>query len=399
MRTFLFSLLFLNIGFFNLPQVRSQNIQDSTLRLKNGVGFYPSDKSFSMNIHFRIQSRVGLTSTSDKDFTISETEAQVKRMRLKLDGFIINQKLTYLFHLGFTRYDMDWDKTSYPGIIRDALVSYRFNKNFQLSFGQAKLPGSRQKVISSGSQQFIDRSVTSNTYGSDRDFGIFVNSNFDISKTILNLKGAITTGDGRNAGNTNNGYAYSGRVEFLPFGSFTAYGDYFEGDLKREEKPKLSLGAAYSYNEKALKSGGQYGNLLYSPVNIASYYYDLVFKYHGFALSSEYISRETNSDTYTVNSSNDSSYVNTGNGYFFQGSYIFKKNWEIAGRYSTVNPDPEIGKKEPKIEYYTIGVNRYLSGHKVKLQANCSYKNQEYLNNTIPASAKWILQFQVELGF
>ena len=35
-------------------------------------------------------------------------------------------------------------------IIRDAVITYRPNRHWNLSFGQTKLPGNRQRVNSSG---------------------------------------------------------------------------------------------------------------------------------------------------------------------------------------------------------------------------------------------------------
>jgi hypothetical protein len=35
----------------------------------------------------------------------------------------------------------------------------------------------------------------------------------------------------------------------LPLGKFANKGDYFEGDLERETKPKLSLAGGYHHNE------------------------------------------------------------------------------------------------------------------------------------------------------
>jgi phosphate-selective porin OprO and OprP len=377
-------------------KIVSQNYTiDSLIRFTNGVGFYPADKSFSMNLHFRIQNKIGLATKSEDDLGISETEAMVKRMRLKIDGFVLNPKLTYLFHLGFTRYDMDWDKTSYPGIIRDALINYKPNNHWQFSFGQTKIQGSKQKMVSSGQQQFIDRSIASNTYGSDRDFGLFANYLFKINKAEFTFKTSVTTGDGRNAGNTNNGYEYTGRLEILPLGAFTANGQFYEGDIKRESKPKLSLGAAYTYDSKAMKSAGHYGTSLFEARNVYGYYADMLFKYKGIGIIAEYLSRKSDANPFTTSGEN-TSYVNIGQGAHFQGSYCFKNKWEIAGRYTFVTTDEKINSFEKNITYYTLGVTKYLKEHRIKLQSNLSYKTAWYTSGA--RSSNYILQFQMELG-
>lgn len=50
---------------------------------------------------------------------------------------------------------------------------------------------------------------------------------------------------------TNTGLSYTGRLEILPFGNFTNYGDYFEDDLEREQTVKVSLAGGLSFNENA----------------------------------------------------------------------------------------------------------------------------------------------------
>jgi hypothetical protein len=52
-------------------------------------------------------------------------------------------------------------------IIRDAVVFYRPNKHWNISFGQTKLPGNRQRVNSSG-LQLTDRSINNTRFTIDR---------------------------------------------------------------------------------------------------------------------------------------------------------------------------------------------------------------------------------------
>lgn len=132
---------------------------------------------------------------------------------------------------------------SYPsqGMIRiwhpDSLhrpsgMLYTFNDNFYMGFGQSKLPGNRQRVISSGNQQFIDRSIVNSRFNIDRDFGFFAYYTLRPGDMEVRLKSAITTGDGRNALAIDDGLAYTARMEWLPFGIFKNSGDFSEGDLE-----------------------------------------------------------------------------------------------------------------------------------------------------------------------
>ncbi len=374
---------------------QDESDEHAMIHFENGVGFDAPGKQFSMNIRFRLQNRIGFITASNDDFTVTEIEALVKRMRLRFDGFVLSTNLSYTIQLAFTRYDQDWDKTHFPNILRDAMIYYRFNSKFYMGFGQGKLPGNRQRVTSSGQLQFIDRSNANNLFNIDRDFGLFAYYSVPINTAVLNIKGAISSGDGRNDSYSGDGLAYTGRIEVLPLGSFTDKGDYSEGDLKREPSPKISLAATYSYNIHAHKSSGQYGFEITNPKNIESVFVDALFKYKGVSVASEYLMRNCdNPMTFSVVDSSQL-YIYTGNGFFSQASYLFKNNYEVAGRYSVVNPSSSISSKEVKTEYYTIGVSKYIKEHRIKLQANISYKNALKLPQP---KANWIGQVQIELG-
>ena len=59
----------------------------------NGIGMVAPDSIFSMNFRFRTQLRSAYTTVSENDFTASEIEARVRRLRLRMEGFVINSKI------------------------------------------------------------------------------------------------------------------------------------------------------------------------------------------------------------------------------------------------------------------------------------------------------------------
>jgi hypothetical protein len=299
---------------------------------------------------------------------------------------------------------MDWDDrdnsiyNTSPNIVRDAIVFYKPNKNLNLIFGQTKLPGNRQRVVSSGEQQFADRSIVNATFTPDRDFGTQIHYSNSLGKFAYVLKGAISTGEGRNSSSSDAGLAYTSRIELMPFGKFTNKGDYFEGDLEREEKPKLSLAAGYHYNEKAVRTGGTLGKDLYSGRDLGTFIADMLFKYRGVALSSEFISRET-SDPITISKDKKSTrYVYVGNGFMSQLSYCFKNKLEIATRYAIITPEKAIQALDLQKEEIGMGVSKYLNKHRIKVQGNVFYLRDKDLINSAYKSEKWYAVFQVELG-
>ena len=298
---------------------------------------------------------------------------------------------------------MDWTDNdnsainSSPNIVRDAVFIYKPTQKLSIIFGQTKLPGNRQRVVSSGELQFADRSIVNSTFTPDRDFGLQFAYLNNISKIHYALKGAVSSGEGRNSTVSDGGLAYTGRAELLPFGKFTNKGDYFEGDLEREQKPKVSIAAGYHYNERARRTAGTLGKDLYESRNLSVFISDMLIKYRGFALSAEYINRTTD-NAFTTNSLKEQRHVYIGEGKMAQISYLFKNNLEIAARYARISPFASIQKKELQREEMGLGVTKYLKKHRVKLQGHVFYNQSTNLFLDEITTKNWNTTFQIEIG-
>jgi phosphate-selective porin OprO and OprP len=369
----------------------------------NGIGMTTPDSLFAINFRFRVQSRAGYTSVSEKNLRPENIEARVRRLRLRFEGFIVNPKIHYGIQLSFSRGDMDWADidnstiNSSPNVVRDAVVSYRPNDHFSIVFGQTKLPGNRQRVNSSGQLQFADRSITNAAFNIDRDFGLQFAWRNKLSSMAYVLKGAVSSGEGRNATASNAGLAYTGRVELLPFGTFTNEGDYFAGDLEREPKPRVSIAAGYHFNDSAMRTAGTLGKDLYQTRDIRSFIADFLLKYRGFALSAEYIARNADMPI-TANPQNEERIIYVGEGKMAQMSYLFKNNIELASRYAIISPYRSIQEKELQTQEMGFCVTKYLKKHRVKIQGQALYyiHSNLYLNEI--TRKNWAAMFQVELG-
>jgi phosphate-selective porin OprO and OprP len=381
--------------------LHAQNAITPYFSYGKGLGITSPDSIFMLNIRFRIQNRFAFTTESLDDLDIAEVEARVRRLRLRFDGFIYNPKLTYVIQLSFSRADLDFDDTGFPNVVRDAIVFYNFNKHFTIGLGQTKLPGNRQRVNSSGDLQLPDRSIVNSTFNVDRDFGLQLYYNNQFGFMTYVLRGAITSGEGRNVSKSDRGLAYTGRLELLPFGHFTNGGDYFEGDLSREPKPKVSIGLTYSDNENATRTGGQLGVFLPpgEQRDIETSMLDFLFKYKGWALASEYLDRSTiNPVILTDPVALTYNYIYKGYGFNVQGSYLFRNNWELVSRFSEVKPDAELIDFTPYTKQYTIGTTKYVKGHRVKLQCDVTLEDKNWLSDVQTDSKNWQVRFQVEAG-
>jgi len=381
----------------SIALVKLRNMPD--IEVGKGVSFMPKDSLFRLNLRFRMQNTAAVM--KDENDLLS-SELKVKRLRLRFEGFAFSPKLNYVIQLGFSGYDNE-GLSGTANLVRDAVIYYVPDNRWSFGFGQAKIPANRARVNSSSALQFADRSITNSTFNLDRDFGFFGTFNTQLFRSFdAVIKTSITSGEGRNYKSSPNlGFAYTGRLELFPLGRFKKLGDIIEGDYEREESPKLMLAAAYSMNHKAIRESGQRGTLLQMDQtrDIQSLFFDLVFKYNGFAFYTDYMKRMVK-DPVVIEDLPFllDQYIYAGQGYNLQGSYIFRNNWEIALRYSAIIPLETIRNLNGfnNESQYTIGITKYLISHALKIQLDHSLDQKERIDGNILYG--WMTRFQIELG-
>jgi len=362
----------------------------------NGLLVQGVDSTFQLTIGFRFQNLL-MASWSLADETQNYTassnyDAQVRRARLKFDGWAHTTKLTYKLELALSNRDNGGggDRDEFgnaANIILDAHLTYNFYKNVSVRFGQGKLAGNRERVISSGDMQFVTRSRLNSGFNIDRDLFIgLMNQNTFGDKFIVKQSASIGTGEGKNhLTGYNGGYVYTYRLDFLPFGKFKSNGDYVGSSILKEQQPKLAVGFTYDNNNNAGRERGQLGNFIINAngdvvgKDLNTFFADLMFKYQGFSLMLEYADKEAEDGPLVFDS--DGSQIGqyyTGSAYNIAAGYMFKNNIEIAARYTEVNAD--IATDE---NHYTVGLNKFFVGHKLKIQSEFSIVNRQEAQNII----------------
>lgn len=388
-------------GFIFSQDKPTNDIKLSTLpyfSTGKGIGITSPDSLYQLNLRFRMQNRVTYI---ENDGESGGYDAQIRRLRLRFDGYVGNPKFLYAVQLSFAPGDVGEIKDGENiNIIRDAVFMYRPNKHWNISFGQTKLPGNRQRVNSSGGLQLTDRTINNARFTIDRDFGFQVhNMNEFKDKFSYNLKGAVSTGEGRNSTEKPDaGIALTGKIEILPFGAFTKDGTYFEGDVMREKKPKLMFSGAFQQNNHARRTQGQLGNDLFEKRTMKSVLLDAMFKYNGFAAMSSFMSRTTteNAVTFDPDDITNFNYAYVGNGFDYQLSYNTKSNYEFISRYSIQKVGKDIREFAPNSKQLSFGITRYIWEHTFKLQTEVTYDTLDYFDGS--TKNNWYLRFQVEIG-
>jgi phosphate-selective porin OprO/OprP len=367
-----------------ITSLNAQEISDTSFG-KGLINFVAKDSSFSVKFAPRFQVRsMSSWDHNGNQYGSPNHNFIVRRARLKFDGFAYSPKLKYKLELGLSNRDIsganEFNRNT-PRYILDAVIMWNFSGNWELWAGQTKLPGNVERVVSSANLQLVDRSLLNSRFNIDRDLGVQLRHKTNLGGDFLmREKFAVSQGEGRNVTEGNEGgLQYTARLEFLPFGTFKSKGDYSQSDLKREAKPKLMLGFTYNYNQSAVRERGFAGDYMIRTdgsiyeTHQTTIFADAMFKYNGFSFMGEYAKRTADDEIATeldgLTPTGD--LVLTGNALNLQAGYLFKSNYEIAARFTTLEYENVTGALPT--EQYTLGVNKYVVGHKLKVQSDISY--------------------------
>jgi phosphate-selective porin OprO/OprP len=377
--------------FFFCVELSAQNLVNDSYG--KGISFLAKDSSFYTKLGFRFQTLY--TGQHNFESGAWSESMMIRRSRLKFDGWAFSPKVVYKIELGLSNRDTQGGQIpqsgNTAGIILDAVVKWNFSPGWNLWFGQTKLPGNRERVISSQKLQFVDRSLVNSRFNLDRDIGVQLHHKSKVGNAVLKQAFSVSTGEGRDiiSDNPGHGRQYTARFELLPMGEFVSKGDYFGSDLKRENSPKLSIGITGDYNNNTVRSRGNLGSFVtdndgdYVYSDLATVFIDGIFKYNGLSVVTEYVYRSASKK---INS------YGYGTGITGSAGYLFKNNMEFAGRATHIKPIYSLS-SIPAINEYMIGFSKYVVGHNLKVQSDFSYTERKTSSNFL------MFRLQCEVAF
>jgi hypothetical protein len=361
------------------------------------------DSTWSMKVGMRFQTLATSSWGVNGGLNNPAASMLIRRSRLKFDGIAYSPKLKYKLELGLSNRDMSGASaftSNSPRYILDAVLKWNFSGNFVLWAGQTKLAGNRERVVSSGDLQMVDRSLLNSRFNIDRDIGLQLRHHFNLTDTfIVKEVFSISQGEGRNVTTGNlGGHQYTSRIEILPFGNFASKGDYRGSDLKFETSPRLALGVTYDFNNNAVKNRSNQGSYMTNDIgfyetNISTLFVDAMYKHKGFSLMAEYANRDA-ADPYAKNSDGSltGAEVQVGNGLNVQSGYLLSKTVELSTRYTNIALNKSITGKGSENQY-TLGLSKYIAGHKLKVQTDLSYTDIGFKTNQL------LYRVQVDIHF
>jgi hypothetical protein len=346
------------------------------------------------------------------DDTKSEQIYKSKASVFMLSGTMKNEKLRFMI---MTDFSLDTP-------MQEAWVAYDFSKNASITFGQMlSFTNNREMMYRENNLQMNDRSALSQSFSnSGREFGVFVQTHFDSPIGAFAPMVALTSGDGKNSfGNDSRDvdkgkYKFGGRIDYYPFGSFSAGNQNTSSDIVKENKLKWVLGAAGSINNGASNEVGEGhgdfilydGNGLESFPNYNKLYFDSLMKFNGFSLLFEYVNSWADSldEIYTSNGANGlnnadlillptqiSNYMVLGNQYNFQLGYLTNSGVSIDVRFGESTPEFEANQNSilAANKIFAAGLTKYFSKN-IKFQL--LYDNTKYDSGISTTSAEVLMQ-------
>ncbi len=347
-------------------------------RYRPGKGLEVKSKDGKFNLITRLRAQTLATFEKDKG-SDAETGIMLRRARLQFLGTTFGKHNKFKTEFAVSPRDLRMTEADGNVITRESpllswFMEFDHVRDLTVRFGQYKIPFSRQRVISSGNQQMVDRSIANGEFNLDRDIGIDIRSKDLFGLGMFRYYAGIYNGEGRSAysnGDTN--FMYLGRVEFLPLGLFK---DYSESDHQRLSKPGLSIGLGYAFAKNA---SGMKVNRSGTPddggtTDFHNVVADVTFKYMGLSFASEFFYRaaDRNAGDAVDEMGNPiaEEAARKGYGWFAQAGYLIpNQKLEIAGRFGQVRGrgnDTSLGDGNEA----GMALSYYFAQHPLKLQAD-----------------------------
>ncbi len=330
---------------------------------KVGDGLKIGDGNNLIHLQGRVQGRFtynALESAPDND-----TWA-IQRGRIKIEGFTLERKLKFGFQMdlstksGAKTADVCADaactetvkavtseSTSGQATLLDYYIDWVPTNYIGIKVGQFKVPYLMQQLTSSGKQQFVDRSSSTDFFDLKRDLGITFHG--DIIEDRLNYAVFAMNGDGINTINKNQSMMVGTRLELPIVGEYKTS----ESDTDHSESPNAGVGIAYAFND--LGSAVQVGTIA-AGTKTSNGTLDAGVKYKGFSAQGAAM----------VSRAHDSPGL-TNWGYNAQvGYFLIPKIFEVALRGAgTIFSNAVANQYE-----YAVALNYFIKGHGFKIQTD-----------------------------
>jgi phosphate-selective porin OprO/OprP len=293
------------------------------------------------------------------------SELGFNRGRLKLGGHVVSPRFTI-----YSEYDFVDNR------LLDLRATYKFTDWLSIRIGQWKSEFNRERIDSSGKQQFVERSVATPWFTIDRQQGVVASGRVakdtrgDTSYWFGWLSGAGRGGDTSDADGL-----WLARVQWNFHGRVLGFS---QSAISRPEEPRGSVAVAAVTGKSAFtafssKGGGQlpgYVNGAPDQYRIEQVMIETAYQYRGFSWQQEIHWKEVLDRAAGQRRRLVGGYAQAG---VFVSEWVesFPEPLEFALRFARVDPDRDVaGDNEKEL---TLGSNWFFNGHRNKLSLDLSH--------------------------
>ncbi len=353
-----------------------------------GFRFETQDGNWQTNLQWRGQFRYTNPFSGDpRQVSAFEADSQstfeARRLRMKIGGHGFQPWLKYYFEVDLqpTR-DTDDSSSSASARVIDWRIDVAKWDWGGIRVGQWKIDYNRERVDSSGRQQFVERSIVNRTFTVDRQVGVQLRGHaFKNTAADLRWYVGAFTGEGRGVRNTDDNLMYVGRVQWNFLGRDLGLK---QTDIEYTELPTASLafGAATSKGTCTRWSSSGCGSLdgFTSPANAVNGQFkveqavqEFAYKWRGLSIQQELHQKEVTDRVNGFKSKLTGGYIQSG--YFFHNLFpAVPKPLEFAVRYAFVEEPNSLDQSvENDRQEISLAANWFFQGHNNKLTMDFSH--------------------------
>ncbi len=353
-----------------------------------GFRFTTRDGLFSTALQWRAQMRYTNPSDGDlrqvDDFEDDpQSTFQLRRVRMKIGGHAFQPWLGYYFEVDLQpSRDVDDDSESASSRVIDWRITLDKYEEVALRVGQWKIDYNRERVDSSGKQQFVERSIVNRIFTIDRQMGVQLRGRlFPGTRADMRYWAGVFTGEGRGVANDDDDMMYMGRLQWNFMGRDLKWQ---QSDVERTSEPTGSLAFAAATNQGRCTrwSSGGCGNLdgFTRPSNAVEGQFqvdqmmqEFAFKWNGLSIQEEFHWKTVEDRANNTESDFTGAYAQVG--YFFNELFpAVPAPLELAFRYAFVEEPNELNIAEDNLrEEFIVGANWFFAGHRNKFTVDYSH--------------------------
>lgn len=349
---------------------KKEDTKDFYLKKGKGFEFHFDQDKYMFYMDFRGQFRASYPHnnfpTQEDDFSDDDINMGISRARIKFGGYV-----------GQPEYNFYLEQDVRGGNLLDFRAQIEKLPYLKFRVGQWKARYSRERVISSGKQTGLERSLINRIFTIDRQQGVSLYGNIDGGGAAnFNYWAEVLTGSGRggSVGDDDN-LMYMLRLQWNPNGEELGFSG---SDLKFHEKLVSSVAVAgvtntSRYTRFSTSGGGQlygYDSGVDGQYKVDQFLFETAFKYRGLSFDQELHFKNIDDKVNLEETMLIGNYFQVG--YFFH--YLFEKfpkPLEVFARQAFFDPDTDVSGNN-NFEY-TFGLNWFFKGHKNKLTIDYSY--------------------------